>query len=83
MENIRPEEGIVVVSYMIKADKGGRFWEFPEKTDVNDTIDTSSDQIIATKVQVHYSGSVRIKCKIESLDLIDEMNTIIKSHKST
>ena len=65
---------------MIQADKGGRLWEFPEKADVNDT---SSDQIIATKVQVHYSGSVRIECKIESLYLIDEMNTIIKSHKST
>ena len=42
-------EGGIVVPYMIKAD-------------INDT---SSDQIIAAKVQVHCSGSVKIKCQFE------------------
>ena len=32
VDNIKPEGGIVV-SYMIKADKDGRSWEFPEKAD--------------------------------------------------
>ena len=67
------------MSDMIKADKDGRSWEFSEKADINDT---SSDQIIG-KVQVHYSGNVRIKCQIGSLDWIDKINTIIKSHMVT
>ena len=58
VDNIKPE-GRIVVSYMIKADKDGKSWKVPENDDIND--DTSSDQC-ATKVHVHYSGSVRIKC---------------------
>ena len=45
----------VVVSYMTRADSAGRSWVFPEKADINDT---SFDQMIATKVQVHYSLEV-------------------------
>jgi hypothetical protein len=68
----------VVVSYMTRTDNAGCSWVFPEKADINDT---SFDQIIATKIQVHYSGSVRIKCQIECLDLIEKMNTMIKAYK--
>ena len=56
----------------------GRSWVFPEKADINNTL---FDQIIATKVQVNYSGSIRIKCQIECLNLIEKMNTMIKAHK--
>ena len=66
-----------IISYMARADSAGRSWVFPEKADIQET---SFDQIISTKVKVHYSGSVRIRCQIES-DLIDKMNNMVKLHK--
>ena len=78
VDEVKADGSGVVVSYMTRTDNAGRSWVFPEKADINNTL---FDQIIATKVQVNYSGSIRIKCQIECLNLIEEMNTMIKAHK--
>ena len=58
----------VVVLYMASADSADCSWVSPQKADINET---SFDQIITTKVQVHHSGSVKNKYQIECIGLID------------
>lgn len=61
---------------MTKADKKGQNWTFPESAEI---IETSLDQVLATKVKVQYLGSVRIRCRIVSKDLINDINATIKN----
>ena len=65
----------VMISYMNKADASGTSWTFPERAEV---LETSPDQILASKVQVQYKGTVRIRCSIVDKDLITEMNLAVK-----
>ena len=61
---------------MTKADRKGQNWTFPESAEI---VETSPDQILATKVKVEYLGSIRICCHIVSKDLIKDINASIES----
>ena len=56
---------------MSKADKKGELWTFPECAEL---LETSQEQILATKVKVQYLGTVWIHCHIISDNLIKETN---------
>ena len=65
-----------LVSYMIRTDGKGKSWTYPESAEV---LQTSCDQILASKIKVQYLGSVCIRCNILSNELIQEMNTAVKN----
>ena len=52
---------------MSKADKKGKVWTFLECAEL---LETSQEQILATKVKVQYLGTVRIRCHIISDNLL-------------
>ena len=56
---------------MTRADMLGTSWTFPETAEV---LDTSSDQILASKIKVQYSGTVRIRCQIVDEALTAQLN---------
>ena len=64
------------VSYMTRSDASGTSWTFPETAEV---LVTSQDQILASKIKVQYSGTVRIRCKIVDNSLIAKLNDIINN----
>jgi hypothetical protein len=68
----------VKVSYMTCADQTGLSWTFPESAEI---LDTSFDQILASKVKVQYLATVRIRCKIMDKSLISKMNDILQEKK--
>ena len=59
----------LVISYMSKADKKRKVWTFPECAEL---LETSQEQILATKVKVQCLGTTRIHCHIISDNLIEE-----------
>ena len=60
---------------MNQADSSSKSWIFPEKAEL---LDTSLDQILATKIEVQYHGSVRIRCNITDKELIKELDNSVK-----
>ena len=64
----------IFVSHMVRADKHGTTWVFPE---VAELLETKREQIIARNVLVQYIGSVRIRCKILSKTLISEIKSML------
>ena len=66
----------VVISYMTRADEtgAGLSWTFPETSKV---LETSIDQILASKVKVQFLGTVRIRWKIVDKKLITELNNTV------
>ena len=67
------ESNKIQVSYMTRA---GDSWTFPETAEL---LETSPDQILASKIKVQYSGTARIRCKITDNSLITHLNDITKS----
>ena len=65
-------EGVLFVSYMIRASDRNVDWVFPETAEV---FETSFEQIMARRVPVEYQCSVRIRCTISSQELISEFDT--------
>ena len=68
----------MTISYLTQASRssgGDQSWTFPEEAEV---IKTSYEQVLASKVKVQYSGSVRIRCKITDASLIHEVNRLTK-----
>ena len=59
---------------MSKADKKGELWTFPECAEL---LETSQEQILATKVKAQCLGTVRIRCHIISDNLIEETNATV------
>ena len=59
---------------MSKADKKGKVWTFPE---CEELLETSQEQILATKVKVQYLGTIQIRCHIISDNLIEETNATV------
>ena len=59
---------------MSKADKKGKVWTFPECAEL---LETSHEQILATKVKVQYLGTLQIHCHIISDNLTEETNAAI------
>ena len=74
VEGVR--NGNPVVSYMVRAEGSSKPWTYPESAEI---LETSHDQILASKVRVQYLGSVRIRCSIVANELIDEMNSAVKN----
>jgi len=66
---------VVRISYMNKANTKGVSCTFPETAKV---FDTSTEQILATKVKVKYLGSVRIRCNLSS-DVVSQMDELVKN----
>ena len=64
----------LVTSCMSKADKKGKVWTFPECAEL---LETSQEQILATKIKVQYLGTVQIHCCIISDNLIKETNAVV------
>ena len=64
----------LVISYMSKADKKGELWTFPKCAEL---LETSQEQILATKVKVQYLGTIQIRCHIISDNLIEEANATV------
>ncbi len=71
VEKIQP----LTVSYMTRTDQSGHNWTFPERSEI---IQTAIDQVIATKIKVQYLGTVRIRCKIVSNEIVQLANNAIK-----
>ena len=65
------EKSLIRISYMTRADMLGTSWTFPETAEV---LETSSDQILASKIKVQYSGTVRIRCQIVDEALTVQLN---------
>ena len=63
------------VSYMIRSSLNKSEWVFPEKAEI---LKTTTEQIMAKKVQVDYKCSVRIRCSITSQELITTLNMKIQ-----
>ena len=63
---------------MIRADSKAKSWTFPETAKI---LETSVDQIIASKVKVEYLGSVRIQCILVSETLSNEMDNFVSFTK--
>ena len=61
---------------MTCADGSGTSWTFPETAEV---LDTSPDQILASKIKVQYSGTVRIRCKIADKSRVAKLNDVLKN----
>ena len=59
---------------MSKADKKGELWTFPECAEL---LETSQEQILATKIKVQYLGTIQIRCHIISDNLIEETNATV------
>ena len=67
-----------IISYMICADSKGKSWTFPETAKI---LETSVNQIIASKVKVEYLGSVRIQCILVFETLSNEMDNFVSFTK--
>ena len=67
-----------IISYMIRADSKGKSWTFPKTAKI---LETSVDQIIASKVKVEYLGSVRIQCILVFETLSNEMDNFVSFTK--
>ena len=63
---------------MICADSKGKSWTFPETAKI---LETSVNQIIASKVKVEYLGSVRIQCILVFETLSNEMDNFVSFTK--
>ena len=63
---------------MICADSKGTSWTFPETAKI---LETSVNQIIASKVKVEYLGSVRIQCILVFETLSNEMDNFVSFTK--
>ena len=59
---------------MSKADKRGKVWTFPQCAEL---LETSQEQVLATKLNVQYLGTLRIRCHIISDNLIEEANATV------
>ena len=59
---------------MSKADKKGKVQTFPECAEL---LETSQEQILVTKIKVQYLGTVQIRCRIISDNLIKETNAVV------
>ena len=54
------KNGNPIVSYMVRKNTSGKSWTYPECAEI---LETSQDQILASKIGVQYLGSVRISFK--------------------
>ena len=68
-------DGKILISYMSRADTKGKSWTFPQAAEV---LETSPEQILASKVKVQYLGTVTIKYRIVADELVAEMDSIVK-----
>ena len=59
---------------MSKADKKGKVWTFPQCAEL---LETCQEQVLATKLNVQYLGTLRIRCHIISDNLIEEANATV------
>ena len=75
MVNHFDEQGIPLVSYMIRSSISDSEWVFPQKAEI---LKTNSEQIIARKVPVDYKCSACIRCGIKSDDLLSTLNLKMK-----
>ena len=78
VDNVR--EDIVTVSCMARSDSRGRDWVFPEHAEL---LETPVEQILASKIKVEYTCSVRIRCHVSSPELIAELNQRVGELKKT
>ena len=69
------QEENIYISYLTKSDVRGFEWMYPEEAEI---IETAADQILSRNLEVQYKCSVRIRCQIQSNDLVDQLNEKVK-----
>lgn len=64
----------VKIAYLHNTDVS-RSWVFPEDSEI---LETSRDQILCKNIKVNYVCSIRIKCEICDINVIQELGSKIK-----
>ena len=68
-------DGKILMSYMSRADTKGKSWTFPQAAEV---LQSSPEQILASKVKVQSLGTVTLRCCIVADELVAGMDSIVK-----
>ena len=75
IEHINPSNTIVV-SCLIRTDTKGKKWVF---TDEAQLVETEAEQILLRKIHVTYMRSLRIKCMVEGVLNLSELDNGINN----